>query len=110
MRLTYTIDNSLSGTAINASGTFTDTLPMGLTVADPSNLTTDCSSSSLSAQPGGRSISARSITVNANSVCTISLDVFADDAGTFGHASSDFTSFAVNAGPSVAGLEVVADV
>ncbi|MCB1876040.1 MAG: hypothetical protein KDH88_08705 [Chromatiales bacterium] len=112
-QLSYTIDASLVSNSYQIS--LLDTLPLGLVVAEPSNLVaSNCvtaPTTSLSAEPGARTISASTISVAAGQVCTIRLDVFAQSVGNFAHASSISTfAFTSTTSFAVADLDVSADV
>jgi uncharacterized repeat protein (TIGR01451 family) len=75
-----TIDNST--TALPATGlSFTDMLPTGLSVADPSNASTDCTGGTLTAVPGASQFSYSGGTVAAGAVCAVMVDVVASLLG-----------------------------
>lgn len=94
-RLTFTIDNSANpASAIFLA--FTDTMPTGMTVASPANLTKTCAGGTVTASPGSSVISysfgGAPATVAANSTCTIAVDVIGSAVGVLGNTSGDFTS------------------
>ncbi|MEO1257192.1 MAG: MopE-related protein [Bacteroidota bacterium] len=121
--LTFTIDNSLNANRIGALD-FTDILPTGMVIADPSNLAFTCGSALfpnniVTAEPGSSQIiadfngstfgPAGSEALAAGSSCTVSVDVLA--AGTGGDGTlenvtqslqADFNS----AGTASANLDV----
>ncbi|NBB91770.1 MAG: hypothetical protein GVY32_01215 [Gammaproteobacteria bacterium] len=105
--LTFTIENLSSGNVFN--GSFTDFLPGGLAVASPANIATDCTGS-LIAEPGGSSIQLFSGFFPPGNLCTIAVDVRADDAaGARDNLTSDFTSTAGSSGKAGDVLEVRID-
>lgn len=71
--LTFTIDNSASGTALTMMS-FTDNMPTGMEVAAPNNLVNGCGGT-VTAVAGTSVVSLAGGTVAAASVCNISLDV-----------------------------------
>ncbi len=79
--MTYTITNS---NGVDQTGVaFSDTLPAGLTVATPNNLTGSCGGgATITAAAGSSSVSLSGGTVTASSTCTFSVDVKATSAGT----------------------------
>ena len=88
--LTFSIDNSANATAVN-SGSFSDTLPVGLVIAEPSGLATDCGTApvlpTVSAAPDGNAVSLSyfgNLTfplVAAGASCTLTVDVVAQGSG-----------------------------
>ncbi len=80
--LTITLTNPNPG---RISGfNFTDPLPMGLVIADPSGATTtSCGAPTLVADPNASNISFSNGTLSANSNCTIKVNVTAAATGTF---------------------------
>ncbi|RFP86807.1 autotransporter outer membrane beta-barrel domain-containing protein [Rhodobacteraceae bacterium 63075] len=102
--LTYTIDASAVGSSV-FSMSFTETLPTGLVIAAPSNSGTTCVGT-LTAEAGSSSISFFSGFVGPGDVCTLSVDVTSDAAGTYVAQSSNLTSSAGSSGSSVDALTV----
>ncbi|MCP3969888.1 MAG: DUF11 domain-containing protein, partial [Rhodobacteraceae bacterium] len=95
--LTFTITNSAASPVTDLA--FTDTLPAGMTIADPANEDTDCSgaaSAVLSAPDGGGTISLSAGSVAGTSSCTVTVDVIGSSTDT--NASGDLTSSAGNSG------------
>jgi uncharacterized repeat protein (TIGR01451 family) len=104
--LTFTIDNSgAAGSATSLS--FTDTLPPGLLVANPANASTDCAGAILTAVPGTNVISMVLGSVAGASVCTVTVDVTANLAGSLGNTTGELESSAGSSGKASAVLEVV---
>ncbi|CAM2065570.1 IPTL-CTERM sorting domain-containing protein [Sulfidibacter corallicola] len=89
--LTYTIDNTASTAAATALS-FTDALPLGLTVATPSNAGLTCTGGTLTAVSGSSSISYDGGTVAAGATCTITVDVTPSAPGDYGSTSGNLTS------------------
>jgi len=93
--LIFTIDNSAS--SLDATGLdFTDVLPIGMSVADPSNAATTCTGGTLTADPGMTMVSYVGGSVSAGAVCTVSVDVVSrtpgDNVNTTEELSSSFGS------------------
>jgi uncharacterized repeat protein (TIGR01451 family) len=75
-----TIDNTAG--ALPVSGlSFTDTLPAGMTVADPANASTTCTGGTVTAVPGAGSFEFAGGSVAAGGSCTVMVDVTADELG-----------------------------
>ena len=66
---------------------FSDSLPPGLKVATPNNLSSTCGGTVIAA-PGSSSISLSGATVTASSNCTITADVTAPGSGTFNNTTN----------------------
>ena len=82
--ITFTVDNSGEGDAMDLA--FTDLLPAGLVIADPTNASTDCSldeTGSLSAPAGGTTITLIGGRVGISQTCRINVDVTAAVAGVY---------------------------
>ncbi|MCH7665702.1 MAG: hypothetical protein IH936_07225, partial [Acidobacteria bacterium] len=111
--LTFTIDNSANG-AFATFVTFTDTLPVGMVVADPANASTGCDFSSspvLTAVSGADGISLLTAGVAAEDSCTVAVDVVGGVVGSLGNVTGELfstISFVPNssAGKAAAVLEV----
>jgi uncharacterized repeat protein (TIGR01451 family) len=111
--LSFTITNpNASGSLTGVS--FTDTLPSGLVLDNPSGLTGSCGSSSvITANPGGTTISLTGGSVSAGKTCTFSVDVNSNTAGVYqnstgavssangGTGNSDTESLTVLAPPTI---------
>lgn len=108
--LTFTIDNTASGTP-HADLAFTDTLPAGLSIADPSNAVSDCTrvEGTLSAPVGGDTISLEDGEIGGFTTCTVVVDVIGSTVGTHTNISGDLTSDGGNSGTAAADLTVSAD-
>jgi len=91
--LQYTIDNSAGTTASNLA--FSQTLPIGLVVADTANMINNCGGTFTAK---GTNISLSAGTINAASTCTINVDIVATQGGTFNTTTGDLTSSAGNSG------------
>ena len=95
--LTFTIDNTANANAAT-NMMFSDPLPSGMVVASPSNATTTCSNSTISAPAGGSTISFGPAnfglsTIAAGATCTVSVDVLGNAVGDLGNTSGElFTS------------------
>ncbi|MFS8796598.1 DUF11 domain-containing protein, partial [Synechococcus sp. R70.1] len=70
---------------------FTDSLPTGLLVANPSNLTNTCSGTP-NAPPGGALITLSGGTLAANATCTVTVQVVASAPGTYTNPPVTLTS------------------
>ena len=103
--LTFTIDNTASSLAA-ASLDFTDNLPTGVVVADPTNQATTCSGGMASAPVGGSTISFAGGTVAAGASCTVSVDVTSAVVGSHVNTTGDLTSSSGNSGTAEATLTV----
>ncbi len=108
--LTFTIDNSLNADTMN-SLRFTDNFPTGILVADPPNLTTDCTDAEITAVPDTNFLEMLGTNLlNAGTTCTISLDVVGSNIGTVDNQTSDFTSNSgftqLSSGMALASLEL----
>ncbi|MCP4289534.1 MAG: hypothetical protein GY792_34780, partial [Gammaproteobacteria bacterium] len=89
--LTFSIDNSAS----SASATdldFSDNLPTGTEVANPTNASTNCTGGAITAVAGSSSISYTGGTVAESGTCNLSVDVTGTSAGSHNNTSGDLTS------------------
>ena len=103
--LIFTIDNSAS--SFDATGLdFTDVLPLGMSVADPANATTDCTGGILTATPGGTSISYTGGSVAAGAVCTVSVDVVSGALGESVNVTEELSSSLGSSGTATGTLTV----
>jgi uncharacterized repeat protein (TIGR01451 family) len=104
--LTFTITNAESTPITDLA--FTDALPAGLTIANPSNAISDCTGAdgTLSAPAGGSVISLTGGAIGGNTTCTIIVDVTGSIPGTHTSISGDLTSDAGNSGPATDDLTV----
>ena len=110
--LTFTIDNT-ANSGILANMAFTDTLPGGLTVANPANTSTDCTGATLTAVPGTSVVSLLGALLFGGTSCTVSVDVAGSAAGTFANVSSDLLASSggpqFSCGKATAALTVTSD-
>ena len=113
--LTLTIDNSANPGAVTEAN-FTDQLPVGMMITDPSNATTDCGTATLpptlTAAPGTGVISLSALgTVNfpvvaAQGTCTVAVEVVATGVGTLLNSSGELVTENGSAGKATATLTV----
>ncbi|MBR9651489.1 autotransporter outer membrane beta-barrel domain-containing protein [Thalassovita aquimarina] len=89
--LTFTVDASLSTGAVPGLS-FTDNLPAGVVLAPSVNAATTCTGGTLTAAPGGSTVSYSGGLVNAASTCTISVDVTSVAVGAHLNTSGTLTS------------------
>lgn len=99
--LTYAITSTAFLDA--SSVAFTDTLTANLTVADPSNLTSDCGGTPTAT---GSTISLTGGSVSAMGSCSISVDITSVVDGSYTNTSGNLTSSLGNSGTSSDGLVV----
>jgi uncharacterized repeat protein (TIGR01451 family) len=78
--LTITIDNTASVVAAT-NLSFTDNLPVGMEVANPSNASTTCTGGTLTAVAGSGTITYAGGTVAAGTSCTVVVDVLSNTPG-----------------------------
>jgi uncharacterized repeat protein (TIGR01451 family) len=87
--LSFSITNN---SGIQLTGlSFTDSLPAGLSVATPPNITNTCFGTP-SALPGGTSIALSGGTLAANATCTVTVQVVASAPGTYTNPPVTLTS------------------
>jgi uncharacterized repeat protein (TIGR01451 family) len=94
--LRFTLANPNTATALTGVG-FSDTLPAGLLIAEPNDLTASCTTGTLTggtitAAAGTTTISLGGATLSANSSCTISVNVLGNVAGQYTNTSGTITS------------------
>jgi uncharacterized repeat protein (TIGR01451 family) len=106
--LTFVIDN-VEGDSPVVDLAFVDTLPSGLTLADPAFATTDCGFGVLDAPDGGTTITLAGGGVAAFSTCTVEVDVTGTEVGEYENVSGDLTSNAGNSGPATDALAIAFD-
>jgi len=103
--LTFTIDNTAS--AVMATGlAFTDNLPAGVEVANPSNASTTCGGGTVTAVPGSGVVTLTGGTVGAMASCTVSVDVTGTASGSHVNVTGDLISSSGNSGTATATLLV----
>jgi LPXTG-site transpeptidase (sortase) family protein len=88
--LTFTLANSNSVALTGAA--FTDSLPSGLQVANPTGYTTTCGFSATTPTIGATSLSFSGGTIPASSSCTASVNVTGSAAGTYQNVSGFISS------------------
>lgn len=101
--LTFTITNASASPATSMA--FVDSLPAGMTVADPALGSNSCAGS-VSASTGDTSISLSGGSVGGSSSCTIEVNVTASGGGSYTNTTGDLTSSAGNSGTATANLTV----
>ncbi|MCP4902224.1 MAG: DUF11 domain-containing protein, partial [bacterium] len=94
--LTLTVDNTLN-TSPAPNLRFTDNLPDGLGIADPSIASTTCTGGNLSAPAGGTVISYApnyfgDASVAAGAICSVTVEVIAMSTGVLGNTTGELTS------------------
>ncbi|WP_255066312.1 3-coathanger stack domain-containing protein [Lacihabitans sp. LS3-19] len=104
-KLIFVINNSASAAGLRDIS-FTDNLPAGMTIANPSNATNTCSLGELSTPDGGSTISYSGGSMGANSSCTITVNVTSNTVGVHDNITGDLTSSSGNSGPAFASLTV----
>ena len=90
--LTFNLANPNSGTVLTGVG-FSDTLPSRLTIASPSGLVGTCGGGTISAPPGGSTITLSGTTLQAAGGCSFSINVTAGSSeGPVTNTTSDVSS------------------
>ncbi|MCP4682416.1 MAG: IPTL-CTERM sorting domain-containing protein [Desulfobacterales bacterium] len=103
--LTFTINNT-AGTLSTTNLDFTDNLPAGVVVANPSNAATTCTGGTVTAIVGSGVISYTGGSVNAGAACTIQADVTSTTPATHTNTTGSLTSSSGNSGPASSNLTV----
>jgi uncharacterized repeat protein (TIGR01451 family) len=101
--LTFNAANPNTSTALSNLA-FSDTLPSGLVVASPSGLTGTCVSdgASISAKPGGSTISMTNLSLSASGSCSFAVNVTSSSAGVRNNVTSAVTgTFADDDGDTI---------
>nr|WP_314845337.1 hypothetical protein [uncultured Microbacterium sp.] len=93
--LTFTITNTDELSAKNG-WSFTDSLPAGLTVADPTAAATTCSAGVVTAAAGGNSVAVTGNLDAGQVSCTASLQVTSATPGTFTNGPGNVTQVGLN--------------
>ena len=104
--LTFTIDNSASVVAVSGFA-FTDSLPAGVVIADPTNASTTCTAGMGDASPGAISFSFVGGSVGAGATCTVQFDVTGLIPGTYVNTTGDLTSSSGNSGTATDTLTIL---
>ncbi|MCX5532756.1 GEVED domain-containing protein [Streptomyces sp. NBC_00006] len=81
-KLTFTVTNT-SDLLAKKGWSFTDSLPGGMTVADPASATTTCTNGVATATPGGSSVQLKGDLTAGQRSCTLSVNVTAKKAGAY---------------------------
>jgi len=104
-KVTFTLTNGDPSPVTDAA--FTNTLPSGLVHATPSDVSSTCSSGTVSASDGGTLLSFSGYSIPASSSCTVTLDVLSStSAGTYTILTDDLTSSEGNSGTATVALTV----
>ncbi|MBS1879226.1 MAG: DUF11 domain-containing protein [Actinobacteria bacterium] len=90
-RLTFTISNSEERGA-KAGWKIDDALPAGMVVASDPAVSSDCTSPSVTATPGARTIAAVGSLAEGSSGCAISVSVVASNTGTFSNCAANLAA------------------
>jgi len=114
--LTFTIDNT-SNPNFALFLRFTDNLPIGLEIASPSNLTSDCNFGGAATFTGSSGSSVIDLTrggVSTMQTCTVSVDVIATGVNNLTNITSNLTSlvsgaFTRDSGKAVAALNITSN-
>lgn len=88
--LNFTVGNPSDSPALDVS--FTDTLPAGVTIANPSGASTSCANATLGAPAGGDTITFDSTGLPGSSACLVTVHVTAGAGGSYNNVSSAITS------------------
>lgn len=116
--LTFTIDNTLNSSRVGSLD-FTDNLPTGIVVADPSNASTNCvaamnPNTTITAVPGtsavildanGANFSPGFEVLSDGAICTVTVDVVSEGLGFLDNVSGDLQADFTPAGRAVDTLE-----
>lgn len=95
-RLTFTITNTTELAAKTGWG-FVDTLPAGLTVANPNGFATTCNGGAMTALPGSGTVSVVGGSLSAGvSACTFTVDVIGANNTSYSNTSSNMALTALN--------------
>ena len=101
--LTYTIDNTAEASAVTGLS-FSNTLPAGMTIANPNRASTDCVNGVFTATAGGSSVNFSEYRLSSGESCTLTLDVTSATPGTHVNTSGSLATSAGSAGTSNASL------
>ncbi|MEN3280205.1 MAG: hypothetical protein V7607_1345 [Solirubrobacteraceae bacterium] len=93
--LTFTITNT-SDLAAKNGWSFTDSLPSGLVVANPSGAATTCSAGQVTAAAGGGSVAVTGNLTAGQASCTVSVSVTSARAGTYTNGAGNVTPVGIN--------------
>ena len=101
--MTYTITNTNLAPVTGMS--FTESLPTGVVLADPAQVTTDCTEAEVSGTAGDSTLTFSGGSVGIGS-CTITANVTSSDAGTYTLTAGDLSSSAGTVAGASASLTV----
>ncbi|RWZ52711.1 DUF11 domain-containing protein [Labedella phragmitis] len=93
--LTFTVTNTEELAAKNG-WSFTDALPEGLSVADPSNAATTCSAGVVTAAPGADSVAVSGNLDAGQTSCTVTVTVAPDGPGSYTNGPDNVTTTGLN--------------
>lgn len=94
--LTMTVTNT-SELAAKNDFSFTDSLPDGVSVASDANGSTTCGNGTVTAEPGGSSVALAGGDLAADQTsCTVTVNVTADEAGTYVNSPEAVTTVGLN--------------
>jgi streptogramin lyase len=102
--LTFTVINTLNSFMLTGVG-FTDTLPAGLVISTPNGLVNTCGGT-IAAAAGGNNIGLSGGSAQANSTCSLIVNVTATGIGTITNTTSAITSSGGTGTPATASLNV----
>lgn len=98
--LTLTVTNT-SDLAAKNGWSFTDSLPEGLTVADPSGTATTCPATDVTAAAGATAVSATGSLTAGMASCTITVNVTSDESGSYTNDADNISAVGLDyPGPS----------
>src|SRR5690606_19699296 len=94
--------NTIAASALD----FTDNLPSGLVISNPTNASTTCTGGTLTAIAGSGTISYTGGAVAAGAVCSVTVDITSTANGMHQNTTGDLTSSLGNSGPAISTLTV----
>ncbi|WP_157964809.1 beta strand repeat-containing protein, partial [Algibacillus agarilyticus] len=103
--LTFTIDNTANDVGVSDTA-FSVTFPSGMTIASPSNATTDCINGNFTATDGSSSISFSDYRLGTGTSCTLTLDVTSSTVGSSILTTDALSTSAGSSGTATATLTV----
>ena len=103
--LTYTIDNSAEATGVSGLS-FSNTLPTGVILANPSNAITSCRNGTFTATAGSSSVTFSDYRLGKNDSCTFSLNVIGSTPSAHSNTTGALSTSAGSAGTATANLTV----
>jgi hypothetical protein len=96
--VTFTLGNPPANTISLTGVAFSDTLPTGLKVSTPSNASTTCNSSTVTATAGSGSIVLSGTNIAAGATCTVSVAVNSASSGSYTNTTGNVSATNSNAG------------